>query len=657
MPADFRILVPRRYAKLYRTKWAQYADHINADDTYYMDGGDIMTVTVTEPNTLAQALGLEVKTKHERSIISEILSEVRGDYSRINRLKVVGPIGAIDLDLMRYMAGYCPWIRSRNFAGHLEYIDLYDAHLRDDGIKSVLGEYKRWDGTAVVNGYEVSDDVLPKHAFLRAYELKTLILPKTCKEVEERALQECEGLETLVIGDDMEDFNWNALDDDAMLTRMYILAKKRPEISTQLPIWRWLCNNYNPTFDAFYVRPSQYQSYLYDGAYTGSSWQRTNNISTGVFNDDDSFCAFASHGAATQDELRAITSVKGWFDYNTGVRNLSPLSFTRIGYMDKATLAPLTELEQIAMPITLYEMEEGLFAGNRHLRSVDFLLCDSTDVVAGLRNGGFSKYGINTRQTLAYVPATYGETDETNVVVNNSGTLRTKNYRMADSLSYVVPYEFEAEKVENPRILQKSEVPYTICLPYKLSVPDYTHAYKLSHRDGSTLTFEEVTDELEAMQPYLLKVVGNKRLRLNSADLNTDISQTIPANGGMTYGRQVDVLGYTLRGTFDTIDNRTANELGAYVLQDDGKWHPVLTDTEAHQQAAIPPFRAYLLPSARNAGARISMELIDSDATAIDTIETIDEDGTHRCYDLQGRELPGKPSKGIYIYNGKKVKR
>ena len=93
------------------------------------------------------------------------------------------------------------------------------------------------------------------------------------------------------------------------------------------------------------------------------------------------------------------------------------------------------------------------------------------------------------------------------------------------------------------------------------------------------------------------------------------------------------------------------------MLQDDGKWHPVLTDTEAHQQAAIPPFRAYLLPSARNAGARISMVLIDSDATAIDTIETIDEDGTHRYYDLQGRELPGKPSKGIYIYNGKKVKR
>ena len=42
------------------------------------------------------------------------------------------------------------------------------------------------------------------------------------------------------------------------------------------------------------------------------------------------------------------------------------------------------------------------------------------------------------------------------------------------------------------------------------------------------------------------------------------------------------------------------------------------------------------------------------DATGIDTIETIDNDGTHRYYDLNGRELPGKPAKGVYIYKGKK---
>lgn len=36
------------------------------------------------------------------------------------------------------------------------------------------------------------------------------------------------------------------------------------------------------------------------------------------------------------------------------------------------------------------------------------------------------------------------------------------------------------------------------------------------------------------------------------------------------------------------------------------------------------------------------------------TIHTIDRDGTHNYYDLQGRRLNGKPNKGIYIENGKK---
>lgn len=35
-------------------------------------------------------------------------------------------------------------------------------------------------------------------------------------------------------------------------------------------------------------------------------------------------------------------------------------------------------------------------------------------------------------------------------------------------------------------------------------------------------------------------------------------------------------------------------------------------------------------------------------------IQTIEADGTHRYFDLQGRQLPGEPDKGIYIDNGKK---
>jgi hypothetical protein len=259
------------------------------------------------------------------------------------------------------------------------------------------------------------------------------------------------------------------------------------------------------------------------------------------------------------------------------VKDLSLLQYTAINSLNKATIAPLKQLEGIALPVTLTGIEEGIFAGARHLRYADFLQCDSTDVVAGLRSGGFAKLGINTQQTLAYVPS-------------------------------------------------------------------YARAYKLAERDGNTLVFNEVKGELQAMQPYLLKVVGNKHFRKMSTTLDSKTAQTIPASGGMTYGRQVDALGYS-------ISNADAAELGAYVLQSDGDWHPVVTD---NTKAEILPFRAFLLPSARTAAARISMTLVDDDATGIDTIETIDEDGTHRYYDLNGRELQGKPDQGVYIYNGKK---
>ena len=646
LPSDFRILVPKSMSKRYKEKWAQYADHINADQEFYI-GGEIKVVTVHEPNTLAEALGLEAERPYRRDFASKMLTGVRGDYGGITRLKVIGPISSTDFDLLRYLAGYCPWTYSRNNAGHLEYLDLYDANIVKD-------DYGRFIEGEVVTGHvgSIDNDELPVQAFLKAYSLKTLILPKTCKTVLRRALQECENLEELVLGDDMEYFNWNALDDNVSLTRMYILAKKKVEIGTQWAVWRWLCNNYNPTFDAFYVRPSLYREYIIDDNYTGSSWQRTNNISMGAFDDDESFCAFASHAVGTTDDIATITSVNDWFKSHPDVKDLSMLSFSSIDSLSKETLAPLTKLEQVSLPVTLRGMEEGLFENAKNLRYVDFQACDSTEIVAGLHGDGLKKLGIDTQKTLVYVPETYGESDGTNIVSAVGNELHAKAYRMVDTLNYMVPTEFKADMIENSRVLTTSAIPYTMCVPYKMNVPAYARAYTLSDRDGNSLVFKEVTGELEAMKPYLIKVVGNKRLRKNSTTLNTDIAQTIPASGGNTYGQQVDGVGYSLRGTFDAIDNETAAERGAYILQSDGDWHPVANSTEAEKAATILSFRAYLLPSSIHANDRVSMML--EDATDIDTIETIDNDGTHRYYDLNGRELPGKPEKGIYIHNGKK---
>lgn len=651
LPSYFVIYVPRDVVKAYRTKWSQYADHINPENTS-ATSDKIRTVTLTEPNTLAEKLGLTPNyvTSHPGTLESTLLEGVRGDYTNITKLKVIGPISGGDLVLLRYLAGFCAWNNTRNYAGRLEYIDLYDAELKTSNYCVAQ------DVLTSRDVYVMEENVLPAYSFLQCYNLKTLILPRTLKKVRSRALQQCETMETLVLGDDLEEFNWNALDDDASLTRMYILAKKKVKITTENAIWRWLCNNYNPTFDAFYVRPSQYENYLNDDAYTGSSWQRTNNISKGTFEDDDAFSAFASHAAATPDELIGIKSVDGWFNNHPDVKDLTPLRFTAVDSLNKATMAPLTKLEKVSLPVTLTGIEDSLFVNSKGLRYVDFLFCDSTEIVSGLRNGGFKRLGINTDQTLVYVPNTYGSSDGTNVVISTMpGNFEAQAFRLVDSLDYMVPYAFKTSKIENSRTLLTSSVPYTVCVPYKTKVPEYSRAYILSERSGNTLVFSEVSGELEAMKPYLLKVVGSKRFRKNSTTLNTDIEQTIPANGGKTYGQQIDEAGYTLRGTFEGIDNKTANELGAYILQSDGDWHPVASSTDDEKKAVILPYRAYLLANTNGGMSRsIGMTLYEGDVTGIENIETIDEDGTRHYYDLEGRELPSKPLRGTYIFKGKK---
>jgi hypothetical protein len=449
----------------------------------------------------------------------------------------------------------------------------------------------------------------------------------------------------VVIGDDVETINWDAFDDDVALTRMYILAKQKPKMDTDVFFWRWMCNNYNPTFDAFYVRPSLYKDYIADGDYTSSSWQRTNNISTGEFKDDESFAAFAAHAAATKDDLVGVSSVDGWFKNHTGIKDLTPLRYTLTDSLKTADMKPLTQLERIAMPMTLAGIEDGAFADAKNLRWADLLLCDSTALMTDLQNGGLRKKGL-TENTLCFMPSLYGQASEVNVVVGDTiGVMNCAKYKLIDGLDYDVPYKFKAGEVENTRTLAKSAVPYTICLPYSMQIPNGAKAYKLSGNSNNELIFTETFEKLEALQPYLIwTATGDASLNASTAD--------IPANGANTYGKQDDAPGFSIRGTLNGISNAEAAELGAYTLQQDGKWHPVMSDNDEHRAARILPFRTYLLANRRGGSRSIGMTL--EGTTGIEQLRTIDGDGTARIYDLNGRQLSA-PTKGINIINGKKV--
>jgi hypothetical protein len=259
--------------------------------------------------------------------------------------------------------------------------------------------------------------------------------------------------------------------------------------------------------------------------------------------------------------------------------------------------------------------------------------------------GGVRTLGIG-ENTLVYVPAQYGESSDVNVAVSDGSGFKAQTFRLVDGEDYLVPFAVTADNVENTRTLTKSAAPYTVCLPYALDIPQGAKVYRLSGRGSNELIFAQHTERMEALQPYLVWAE-------NSDALLSTVNTTLPSsNDGQTVGSQQSSVGYTLRGTLKSIGNAEAVELGAYVMNDDAKWHPVLSDTEEHKAVTIPAFRCYLLQSRQ--GTRANIGMILEDATGVEQLRTIDSDGTERVYDLSGRRLSA-PTKGINIINGKKV--
>lgn len=626
LPSDFRIYVPKSMIAKYQERWSQYKDHIFVDEREYSNA-DIITVTLDKPNTLHEKLGLEV----ELSDFYHWLEAVKGDYSHVKKLKVIGPISGTDFELMRYLAGYTLWTKETNYFGQLEYLDLYDAQI----VETDNDGSEETDGGVIRQNASMTDNVMHKHALKKAMKLKTLILPRTCKEIEKRAFLQCDNLETVVFGDDMEEIDWTCFDDCSQMRYTYFLCTKKPKITIDSRYW--FDNDYSPTCDAMYVRPSLYRDYLDDTDYTTEhrTVKYTNLISKGAFNDDEAFCAFAQHAVSSLNDLVMVRSVDGWFDNHHAIKDLTTLRYTKVGRLKKNDFGKLTQLERLAVSLNTDSIEAGAFQNSQNLRFVDFLAVESS-MAEKLKDGGLADLGIDLQKTLAYVPLTYGTTEETNVVTGSADNgLIAHNYRLYDGWDYTVPYAFQTKTVENSRTLPKSDAPYTVCVPYTMEVPYGCKAYTLSDRDGNQLVFKEIEGQMEAMQPYLVKVFTEGLDADNpAAKLNSDIAQEIPSSGGSTFGRQVDGWGYSLRGTFDMIDNQTAHELYAYVLKSDGKWYLVGNDTEAHRKAYIPAYRAYLLLSGGygTRAATLDMELEDNptaiEEPEIETVKTVDRDGT-----------------------------
>ena len=184
---------------------------------------------------------------------------------------------------------------------------------------------------------------------------------------------------------------------------------------------------------------------------------------------------------------------------------------------------------------------------------------------------------------------------------------------------------------------------YTICLPFApTTATSNLIYYTLDAANSTTLSFKEVDNSnVSSNTPYLVAVLYNDHSE-HWYDTHVTLKKEVD--------NSVEKDGFIFKGTLTGLTNAEAAAAGAYILQSGNVWGKVTT---AKPAAYIPPFRAYIVPTSSNAPAILNGNIGDG-TTGIQTIRTIDLDGTERWYDLNGKRIQ-KPTKGINIRNGRKV--
>ena len=256
-----------------------------------------------------------------------------------------------------------------------------------------------------------------------------------------------------------------------------------------------------------------------------------------------------------------------------------------------------------------------------------------TAVVTGIGN-----YTGEATTAFTITPKT---TTNGNITIEDGGnTTELTVTDMGNQPGNTLPDNLEVTILNYYRTLNENDVQaYTVCLPYApLTSSDLTY-YTLADCDGTTLSFQEISGAPQANTPYLVL-----------ASATTDIGQQDVH--GVTMSKEVpnssSAGGYVFKGTLSGFSHSEA--IGLYILQAGNRWGRVGSDTHAY----IPPFRAYIEATSTARPNSLDSTLGD-EATGIQQLRTVDNDGTERWFDLQGHRI-AKPAKGgVYIHNGKKV--
>ena len=235
--------------------------------------------------------------------------------------------------------------------------------------------------------------------------------------------------------------------------------------------------------------------------------------------------------------------------------------------------------------------------------------------------------------------------DERYGIAGETAHLTVENLTLADNKDFVAYEPFAAKTASYSRTMKEGTTWATLCLPFEVSLDGQNfRAFNLLSADETTNTIEleEITTNIAAGTPVIIKMTNGETTELNFSVTNKDIAKDAQASA--TADNNYQLQGLYAKKVFvkDTDDN-------CYIVKGNKLMNPskLLENTKV-QEVNCKAFRAYMVDnSSKPAGAKMFSIGFDETATAIDNLNNTADDKAE-YYDLQGHRLNG-PQKGINI--------
>ncbi|MBR5332853.1 MAG: leucine-rich repeat protein [Muribaculaceae bacterium] len=615
LPEDFVIYVTVGKEDDYRKAWAQYADHIQG---FKQLKEDVKVVTVTEAGTLGEALGFTVNMDSRNDV-----GRIGGDFISINALKVNGPINGKDIAVLRMLGGRDEEDCNEVILARMTYLDLYEATICTDPNNICFNR----DG---INDYVENDNEIPEHMFWKLDKLQTVILPKNVTKIDDNAFYDCLNIETIVVGDATTEIGNDAFGKCKNLKNIVFLSNEKPTLDDDAfsdPV-----SDQPYQVEKMYIPLSLYNKYVADREFTTHTKEFCTN-----YEEDALFRAYGSHAVMSDDQLRGVTNINGWFNHHNEVTDLTSLGVSSVDSISSTTFASIKGLKKITLPATLSVIEKDAFANNTKLQCVDFANCEKENVLAqsNISDLGLSQYA------LIYAPENFTATNLTNVVYGSKGDLKCDHLALSDSADYIVTREFKAAEISYDRVFEKGKAS-TLCLPFDMELPSGAKAYMLTEKDGDVLVFSQVKNII-ANNPYIVVVDEDMSLSISTETLAPVTPKSLSL---------VEVDNFVMSGVLTSISENEAVAQSIYTLNDVACWNHVTTDENGKK--AVYPYHAFIMATKPNMPSSLQVRFVDG-TTGVDNVEMTNEQENDYIYDLHGRRVLELQNGNIYIVNGEKV--